>query len=83
MGRDIFFSDEFMDDLAERVARKLATRFYRNGFFAEKEPKRRKSIIYTEDDEDINYGCGSANHRRYESSGGCGSGSSYQPNGGC
>lgn len=81
MGRDIFFSDEFMDDLAERVARKLATRFYRNGFFAEKEPKRR-SIIYTEDD-DINYGCGSTNHRRYESSGGCGSGSSYQPNGGC
>lgn len=82
MGRDIFFSDEFMDELAEMVARKLATRFYRNGFFAEKEPKRR-SIIYTEDDEDINYGCGSANHRRYESSGGCGSGSSYQPNGGC
>lgn len=83
MGRDIFFSDEFMDELAEMVARKLATRFYRNGFFAEKEPKRRKSIIYTEDDEDINYGCGSANHRRYESSGGCGSRSSYQPNGGC
>lgn len=81
MGRDIFFSDEFMDDLAERVARKLATRFYRNGFFAEKAPRKR-SIIYTEDD-DINYGCGSTNHRRYESSGGCGSGSSYQPNGGC
>lgn len=81
MGRDIFFSDEFMDDLAERVARKLATRFYRNGFFAEK-PPRKRSIIYTEDD-DINYGCGSTNHRRYESSGGCGSGSSYQPNGGC
>lgn len=51
-------------------------------FFGGKEPKRR-SIIYTEDDDGINYGCGSTNHRRYESSGGCGSGSSYQPNGGC
>lgn len=76
MKRNVFFSDEFMDDLAERVARKLATRFYKNGFFHNNE-NHYNSLSYCDDDYS------SYDNFNYNSSGGCGSGSSYQPNGGC
>lgn len=66
MGRDIFFSDEFMDELAERVAKKLATKFYRNKLFTNDTSHYKRHNYGYESDG----GCGCGN-QRYEPNGGC------------
>ena len=77
------FTEEFLDDLATRVARKLAERYYKNNFFEHKQQYNTQKNVYS--------GCGSETSNDYDRCGnlsrrkttnyGCGSGTSNR--GGC
>ena len=81
-----FLTEEFIDEIAKRVARKIAQKNYRNQLF--KETRQPRIHVYESGcgNHDAfptsnNGGCGSSSSYRYN--GGCGSSSSYRYNGGC